>query len=94
MPAAEPEIPPLQTLPYEAEPIAEDARPAMITVRTGDNLWTMSRRRLAEVLDRRPDNQEIAPYWRRVIAHNQPNLISGNPDLIYAGEVIAMPPTS
>jgi hypothetical protein len=93
-PAEETEIPPLPALPYEAEPIAEDTRPAMISVQTGDNLWTMSRRHLAEVLDRRPDNQEIAPYWRRVIAHNQPNLISGNPDLIYAGEVIAMPLTS
>ena len=63
-----------------------------IVVEAGDNLWSMSRRHLITVFGRVPTNQEITPYWRRVIARNQPNLISGNPDLIYSGEVIEMPP--
>lgn len=64
-----------------------------MTVRSGDNLWIICRRHLTDALGRPVTNEEIAPLWRRVIAHNQPNLISGNPDLIYAGEVIAMPPS-
>ncbi|MCJ7753398.1 MAG: hypothetical protein MUP13_02415 [Thermoanaerobaculales bacterium] len=92
-PEAETGVPPLPTLPREANPITPGAAPALVTVQTGDNLWTMSRRHLTDVLDRHPTNQEIAPYWRQVITRNQPNLISGNPDLIYAGEVIEMPST-
>ncbi len=86
-------VPPLPTLPGQANPVTPGPAPVLVTVQTGDNLWAMSRRRLTDVLDRHPTNQEIAPYWRQVITHNQPNLISGDPDLIYAGEVIEMPPT-
>lgn len=90
-PQAETRVPPLPTLPHEANP--PGVAPVLVTVQTGDNLWALSRRHLTDLLDRHPTNQEIAPYWRQVIAHNQPHLISGDPDLIYAGEVIEMPPT-
>jgi hypothetical protein len=93
-PAVETEVPPLPTLPSQTGADTDEAPPAMVTVQTGDNLWTMSRRHLTDLLNRPPTNQEIAPYWRRVITANQPNLISGDPDLIYAGEVIEMPLTS
>lgn len=63
-----------------------------VKVRAGDNLWVICRRHLTGVLGHRPANAEIAPYWRTVIERNQADLISGNPDLIYPGEMIELPP--
>jgi hypothetical protein len=62
-----------------------------VIVQKGDNLWSISRRHLASVKGSHPSNDEIAPYWRQVIAVNRPSIISGNPDLIYPGEVLTMP---
>jgi hypothetical protein len=72
-------------------PIAAAAQTA-VTVQSGDDLWAISRRHLSGLLGRRPANAETAPYWRQVVAHNRPGLISGNPDLIYPGELIELPP--
>ncbi len=85
-------VPPLP-LPPSGNPTPDgEVSPAKVTVQSGDNLWLMCRRHLLHELGHRPTSGEIAPYWLRVIARNQPVLISGNPDLIYAGEVIEMPP--
>jgi nucleoid-associated protein YgaU len=62
---------------------------------TGDNLWTIARDRLAEARSggsRKPTNREVADYWLRVIEANQGRLVSGDPDLIYPGETIVLPP--
>jgi nucleoid-associated protein YgaU len=79
-------------LPTTVNPITVEVAPAKVTVQSGDNLWVLCRRHLTSALGRRPASGEIAPYWQKVIARNQPDLISGNPDLIYPGEVIEMPP--
>jgi len=86
--------PPLPVIPHTTTPHDHAALPVAVTVRAGDSLWTICRRHLMSALGDRPSSEEIAPYWRQVIAHNRPHLISGNPDLIYAGEIIAMPPIS
>jgi LysM domain len=61
-------------------------------VRSGDNLWRIAR---AEVTraggDTRPDGATIDRYWRRVVAANRGTLRSGDPSLIYAGEVVTLP---
>jgi hypothetical protein len=72
---------------------AVEAAAEVVQVRSGDNLWVISRRHLTGALGRVPASDEIAPYWRQVIARNRPHLLSGNPDLIYPGEVIRLPPT-
>lgn len=69
----------------------QQAGPVQVTVQIGDNLWTMSRRHLTTQSGTRPTNEEIAPYWRRVIELNRTSLISGDPNLIYPGEVVTMP---
>jgi nucleoid-associated protein YgaU len=63
------------------------AHPDTVVVVRGDHLWKISARHLG------PDasNDRISPYWRRVIAVNEPRLRSGDPDLIYPGEVVEMP---
>jgi hypothetical protein len=61
----------------------------------GDNLWTISRDHLARVTNRRSSelsDHEIASYWLRVIAVNRTSLRSGDPDVIFPGELIMLPP--
>jgi hypothetical protein len=61
----------------------------------GDNLWTISRDHLAAVRNRPASDlseHEIASYWLRVIAVNRNSLRSGDPDLIFPGELIMFPP--
>ncbi len=63
----------------------------------GDNLWTISRDHLAAATNRRASDlsdHEIASYWLRVIAVNRSSLRSGNPDLIFPGELIMFPPVN
>ena len=57
----------------------------------GDHLWALAERRVSAVLGRPAADHEIAPYWRDVISSN-PELRSGDPDIIYPGEVIVLPP--
>lgn len=60
-----------------------------VVVERGDHLWKISSRHLG------PDagETEIAPYWREVVEVNKPSLRSGDPDLIFPGEVVKLPPT-
>lgn len=59
-----------------------------VIVEKGDHLWKISAQHLDEVDPR----GRVAPYWRRVVEVNTPSLRSGDPDLIYPGEVIELPP--
>lgn len=61
---------------------------AEVEVAPGDNLWRLSRRHLDELAR----EGLVAPYWLRVIDTNLPHLRSGDPDLIYPGEIIRLPP--
>ena len=40
-----------------------------------------------------PTNREVAEYWAKVVEANRDGLQSGDPDLIYPGEEIVLPPT-
>jgi nucleoid-associated protein YgaU len=58
----------------------------------GDNLWQIAR---AEVIrasgSDRPANARIAPYWQQVVEANRSTLRSGDPSLIFPGEVVTLP---
>ena len=61
----------------------------------GDNLWAIAAARLAEVRGRSAaelSDREVAAYWMRVVEANKGHLRSGDPDLIYPGEDIILPP--
>jgi nucleoid-associated protein YgaU len=62
-----------------------------VVVEPGDHLWKISASHLRQQLHRDADDAEIWPYWREVIAANVAGLRSGDPDLIFPGEVIALP---
>jgi nucleoid-associated protein YgaU len=76
---------------------APSARPAPselpphVVVRAGDNLWLIARASLARVSTTRPDDADVARYWLAVIAANRSTLRSGNPSLIFPGEIVALP---
>lgn len=65
-----------------------------VVVERGDHLWKISSRHLGEMLGRTATNPETSPYWRSVIDINRGRLRSGDPDLIYPGEVIELPDPS
>ena len=75
------------------EPEGSYSRPLVWLVRPGDHLWSISGEHLAIVLDRGPTPEEHARYWLHVIEAARPVIRSGDPDLIYPGEEIPLPPT-
>ena len=66
--------------------------PSTVTVHRGDHLWAIAAKRLRDTLGSPVTNVEITDYWLRVIAANRPTLRSGDPDLIYPGETVSLPP--
>jgi len=62
-----------------------------VVVQPGDHLWKISATHLEGAFDRPPKPAEIDPYWRVVIETNRTSLSSGDPDLIFPGEVIELP---
>jgi nucleoid-associated protein YgaU len=90
-PAEVPFTPPA-VVPASPEP-APAPEPAAGTHRVvpGDNFWRIARAHLQKTWDRPPDNAEVARYWRQVIALNRERLRSGDPDLIFPGEIFDLP---
>lgn len=76
-------------LPVTVVSEADDpaGEPDSVVVVKGDHLWKISARHLGDDAS----NNEIAPYWVEVIEVNTPHLRSGDPDLIYPGEVVELP---
>ena len=74
-----------------AVPHEEPDGPHTVVVEPGDNLWLIAERHLTEVWGRRPEDNETAPYWRKVIDANRRRIRSGDPDLIFPGEEIVLP---
>jgi hypothetical protein len=82
--------------PAATEPRSPDPEPvpdpgttaARHTVVPGDNLWTIA----AAHLRAHGSLDGVAPYWRQVIAANRATLRSGDPNLIFPGEIVTLPP--
>ena len=74
--------------PGDAEVVAAET----YAVVAGDNLWAIAALHLETVLTREPTNGELIVYWRSVVAANQPNLRSRDPNLIFPGEMLTLPP--
>lgn len=68
-------------------PSPADRGAETVVVAPGDHFWKISARRLAETDPEAP----VGPYWRRVVEANRDNIRSGDPDLIYPGEVVELP---
>jgi hypothetical protein len=84
--------------PVVRAPVTTPARQPVLSVPRrhvvvpGDNLWRIARAELVARGDPAPTDETVARYWRAVIAANRATLRSGDPNLIFAGEVVALPP--
>ena len=56
----------------------------------GDSFWTIAEGQLRSVLAD-PDPAVVADYWRRIVSANHDTIRSGDPNLIYPGEIITIP---
>jgi hypothetical protein len=95
-----PSLPPAPA-PASAVPVPPAAVPAppedAVVVAPGDSLWELAARHLAAA-SARPraeiDDADVAPYWVRVCDRNRAALVSGDPNLIFPGERVVLPPLS
>lgn len=74
---------------------ADAASPGMaieVIVLPGEDMWKLAEDHLATLLGRQPTDSETAPYWLQVIGANLNRIRSGDPDLIFPGEVLILPP--
>jgi nucleoid-associated protein YgaU len=85
-------LPPVAAAP--SEPAPETRAQASHVVVEGDNLWTIAQDHLAKARSSadEPTLREVTAYWLRVVEANRDRLRSGDPDLIYPGERIVLPP--
>lgn len=67
------------------------AQPNRYEVVAGDNLWRIAEDTLATAWGRKPSAAEISLYWWELIDENLDRLRSGDPDLIYPGEMLHLP---
>ena len=68
---------------------SEDETP-VYTVQSGDSLWSIA----AAAVGPDASTKQIADYWRDLVDRSRDVLQSGQPDLIYPGEVLELPPRS
>lgn len=62
-------------------------------VAPGDHFWSIAERVLAERWGRRPTTLETDGYWRALVAANRTRLADrDNPDLLFPGQVLTLPP--
>lgn len=65
-----------------------------VVVEKGDNQWDIAETMLASELDRQPTDAEIHPVWQELQELNEPNLRTGDPDLIYPDQKLDLPTIS
>ena len=85
-PAVQPGSPALVAAPAAA-PIAATS----YTVVSGDNLWLIAAEQVGAEVENQPPTAAVSGYWRRLIDANRTTLRSGDPNLIYPGEIILLP---
>lgn len=96
-PPAPPAPPVSAPTPTPVVTVVASSSPAEVevVVVAGDNLWELAARHLASTSARaRVDvgDAEVAPYWGRVCDANRDRLASRDPNLVYPGERVLLPP--
>lgn len=77
-------------------PDGRSENPASYVVQPGDNLWKIAEGHLAIVTGRSEDDlttAESRALLGRLVDHARGHLRSGDPDLIYPGEQLTLPPS-
>jgi nucleoid-associated protein YgaU len=69
--------------------------PELHVIAAGENLWTIAAAHVAMLTNRSAGAApaaEVVPYWRALCDLNRATIRSGNPSLVYPGEVLRLPP--
>lgn len=74
-----------------AEPSEGPSEGSIHEVVRGDNLWCIAQTHIERTVGADVPTADVAAYWRVVIDANRGELISGDPDLIYPGEMVFLP---
>jgi DNA-binding SARP family transcriptional activator len=88
-PASDPVAAPAQQ--QQQQPPAPMPAAGEVVVQPGDHFWGLAERQLEEAWGRPVTAEEIAPYWRSLVAANQAQVSSGDPNLIFPGEHFETP---
>jgi hypothetical protein len=94
-PLAPPNVPPPVVPVAPAAPPPATAAGTTHTVTGGEHLWSIAAAQVATATGKPPADlspADVAPYWLRVVDLNRHRLRSGNPNLVYPGEVVELPP--
>ena len=75
------------------EPVASYSAALTWHVQPGEHLWSIAGDHLTFVSGKPPTRSEHRHYWVHLVDAARPVIRSGNPDLIYPGEHIPLPPT-
>ena len=87
--------PPEPNVPSTTTPGPASPTPESHVVARGDHLWAIAADRVAAASGRAAGDLtpgDVVTYWVQLCMQNRPHLRSGNPSLIYPGEVIELPP--
>ncbi|HSK25028.1 MAG TPA: LysM domain-containing protein [Egicoccus sp.] len=69
--------------------------PGQHIVVAGESFWRIAADHVAQASDRPAADAEVAMYWRRLIEQNRSRLADpGNPDLLYPGQRLDLPPVA
>jgi nucleoid-associated protein YgaU len=61
-------------------------------VEAGDSFWSIATEVVADARGRPPTDAEVAPYWADLVEANRDRLVTGDPDLVYPGQDLRLPP--
>lgn len=91
------DVPPVMTLSPPVPGAPNGARtvalPTTWTVEPGDSLWHIADAVMAQAKGRPPQISELGPYWEAVVDANRGRLADpDNPDLLFPGQVMTVPP--
>lgn len=96
LPALPGDPPPTATMAVlDDEPTAPAEEPAAAsawTVEPGESLWSIAEELVAERLGRPPTDAEVDGPWRQLVDANRDRLVGGDPDRLFPGQVLVLPP--
>jgi hypothetical protein len=59
----------------------------------GESIWSVAEQHLSDVRGRPVEDDEIDPYWRKLVEANRSTLFDpANPDLVFENQVLLLPP--
>ncbi|MGI8663740.1 MAG: hypothetical protein ACR2LQ_11080 [Acidimicrobiales bacterium] len=62
------------------------------TIEPGESFWSVAQSHLDETLGRAADDSEVERYWLTLMSSNADASPTGDPNLLYSGTVLVLPP--